>query len=290
MQNPNIPVNSQFIVLGQDTEIVKEESWLNQKRVITDCDNCYVAFLDILGFKELFDPSKQQSKPLKKILELFTGYVGKSIYKRRNHADELSRHGHSSPTKPTQILMISDSIVVKTRDASYDSLAAIIDTAIDLVWAGFIAGVPLRGCITKNCLLDCNLHDDNLDLKINIYWSQGIIDTFTFEKRIQIAGCMLLDDVKCQIPGFLKSNSEYTSKLINYSIPMKEDVVCEGFMLNWTQGPFFATTMGNPDGTKDSIEEFVKQAFLRGKDKLDKPSDQEKLENTLAFYSALNKT
>ncbi len=287
MKNPDIPVNSQFIVLGQDTEIIQEESWLNQKRVITDCDNCYVAFLDILGFRELLDTKNKTAKPLKKILELFTEYAGKSIYKRRNHADELSRHGHSSPTKPTQILMISDSIVVKTRDASYDSLAAIIDTAIDLVWAGFIAGVPLRGCITKNCLLDCNLHDDNLDLKMNIYWSQGIIDTFTFEKKMQIAGCMLLDEVKSQIPGFLKSNSQYASKLINYSIPMKENIVHEGFMLNWTQSPFFATTMGNPDGTKDSVMEFVRQAFLRGRDSLEEPSVKEKLENTMAFYLAM---
>jgi hypothetical protein len=101
-----IPPNSEFLVLGNDKEVRRENIWRDEHRKITCRKHCYICFLDILGFKEL---AQNDLANLQEILKNFTNYISGSVYKRKTNADELKRseEPNNNNDRKLKILIIS---------------------------------------------------------------------------------------------------------------------------------------------------------------------------------------
>ena len=289
-----IPPNSEFLVLGNDKEVKRENIWRDEHRKITCKNHCYICFLDILGFKEL---AQNDLANLQEILKNFTNYISGSVYKRRTNADELKRseEPNNNNNHKLKILIISDSIVITTENKSFKALATLIDTSIDFVSASYKAGLALRGVITKSNLLDCSFMDNDYNLNMNILWGAGIVKAFQQEKSLEISGCAIDPKEITVLENFLKKNPDYENKIIKHKVPLKKDAGTENmkteemYMVNWLTAPFFKSSIANPtENPPDPDLENINKAFLRTGtiENLEAPIKR-KLENTITLYNYL---
>ncbi|MFM7458487.1 MAG: hypothetical protein ACKO3R_07500 [bacterium] len=290
-----IPPNSEFLVLGNDKEVRRENIWRDRHRKITTINDCYICFLDILGFKEL---AQNDLTNLQEILKIFTNYISGSVYKRKTNADELkrSKEPNNNNNHKLKILIISDSIIITTENKSFKALATLIDTSIDFVSASYTAGLALRGVITKSNLLDCSFMDNDYDLNMNILWGAGIAKAFQQEKSLEISGCAIDPEITV-LENFLNKDKfrDYKNKIIKYKVPLKKDADTENmktkemYMVNWLTAPFFKSSIANPtENPPDPDLENIKKAFLKkGTIENLEASVKTKLQNTITLYNYL---
>ena len=290
-----IPPNSEFLVLGNDKEVRRENIWRDEHKKITCRNHCYICFLDILGFKELL--TQNNLTELQETLEKFTKYISGSVYKRKTNADELKRseEPNNNNNRKLKILIISDSIVITTENQSFKALATLIDRSIDFISASYKAELALRGVITKSNLLECSFMDNDSELNMNILWSAGIVKAFQQEKSLEISGCAIDPKEITVLENFLKKNPDYKNKIIKYKVPLKKDAGAENmkteemYMVNWLTAPFFKSSIANPtENPTDPNLENIKKAFLRtGTIENLEASVKRKLENTITLYNYL---
>lgn len=136
-------------------------------------DMRYVACIDIMGFKDMVARKKHQQvyEMLKRVAEAV-----KSI-------ELLLKNFHSEDLDDFRVTLYSDSILVFSRDASYDSREIFVAAVANLAHALFQECVPFKGAIAFG--------EMTLDYERSIFFGQPLIDAHLMQEELGFYGVVV---------------------------------------------------------------------------------------------------
>ncbi|MFZ2148890.1 MAG: hypothetical protein WAV28_16880 [Sedimentisphaerales bacterium] len=228
--------------------------------------NCWIAYFDILGFKELLFEFKDH---LDIFVEEYYGDILKEVDERV-----------SCWTDYVGAAWAFDSFLFFTFDDSLQSFTCINQVAqhflIGLIWKKF----PSRGALTVGKLYaDHNSH---------IYIGPGLIDAYEYSEKQNWIGFVLAPSVSerlkiTDLSGYLDHESDY----MKYDVPVKEKEYVNGVIKSkLVFERLYAYKFTNYPYT----EEHINEMFQVAKNKFRKEREfvyKGKYENTLKFIESL---
>ena len=246
----------------------------------------YLAFLDILGFKDLIENNElSYLKELYERIEL--GVMYSMAVSNIEHRLERKNDYKLPPIEKTHLnsLVISDSIVIWTDDASPRSFVEIISTVAAYLNHSMSEGLPLRGAISMGEIaIKAGTHSETN--KLNSYTTvlgKALTKAYLLENKVNCAGCIIDDLCISYYQGHYEMAQEpkpvsikmleKLNLLKKYAIPLKAGDVTEHYTINWTQ------FMGN----RRLNESEVRDAFSKHNKTCNKWEVEEKIVNTLNF-------
>jgi len=230
--------------------------------------NCWIAYFDILGFKELLFEFEDH---LDIFVEEYYRDILREVDKRVN-----------SWTDYVGAAWASDSFLFFTFDDSLQSFTCINQVAqhffVGLIWKKF----PSRGALTVGKLYaDQNSH---------IYIGPGLIDAYEYSEKQNWIGFVLAPSASqrlndTQLSDYLDHESDYTQ----YDVPVKEKTYVNGA----TQSKLLSERLYAYKFTKyPYTEEPIQEMLQDAKNKFRKDSEfiyKDKYESTLKFIQYLKR-
>ncbi|NLZ94908.1 MAG: hypothetical protein GX921_03670, partial [Bacteroidales bacterium] len=208
-------------------------------------ETSYVAFLDILGFKELVDNNDHEK--LTKIFEHIVDKILDSLVESYN----LPKGGFMGPQGEQfniDSLFISDSIILWTKNNTPRSLIKLFMLTSDIIALSFIGGFPVRGGVSVGPISAYKR------LNNTTLFGKGLTNAYLIEQIQNWAGCIVDDKV---IEEFDKTNEEFRKigfkdddmisseglldplKILDkYEVPLKSGVKSEYYVINWPKNKF----------------------------------------------------
>lgn len=222
----------------------------------------YVAFIDILGFKSIFDNFNNADELGDQMSVILLSSIRSALSGTNVEVDDDTDLNSISSIK---VYQFSDSIVLYTEDDGKKSLSNFI-TALNLLFAqSMIRGFPLRGALTLG----------ELYVKGSIVVGEPLINAYKIEYRQEWAGLI----IDCNMPEQVLKELLDEQLVAYYNVSMKDipnkSVVKERHLvLNWPQYC----------GAKISSEVELRRRFsmLSGEPVEDK--DIAKRERTVTFF------
>jgi hypothetical protein len=207
-----------------------------------DYADCYVAFLDILGFKRV--ASVHSHEHLKSVYQKFSETI---VHGLSNGKYVLSKDGETECIGPdvrqatVNSLLVSDSILIWTDDNSAESFGNIVKAVRSLLAFSMIDGIPLRGAISigplSSILNQWPTQTQNFQHSV---FGKAIVDAAEIEKKQEWSGC----EISKAAIEFYKSKcfegeSLIEKKLIlSYPVPRKnESTEIDGYVIDWVNHP-----------------------------------------------------
>jgi hypothetical protein len=251
----------------------------------------FVAFLDILGFKNLVENNEHS-----KLLQLYNNLIIPNVQLSSalgqfkvivNSEGKQIAVPDVSKAKISNVI-ISDSILCWTENSTMKSFIDLIIVVRNLLIMGFYSGLPLRGGISYGPF---SLIKHAQSVGANITWmtlacvGKSIVHSYEIEEKQQWAGC-IIDNALIEYYKNIYKDKLYDSSLatieylveknilIKYNVPLKNDTTEEFYTINW------------PKSVKDKpTEDIIKKAFLMHKKETADPDVTNKIENTISFMN-----
>jgi hypothetical protein len=235
--------------------------------------NSFVAFFDVLGFKNLVDKNSHEE-----LMDIYDFGLYESIHQAEQvtnlvlgaitPADEME-------TLKIKIFVISDSIIFIQDKLTQRGLLYIISYCRMLIAATMADGIPIRGGLSYGPI---SVDDKRGTTVVGM----GLTKAYNIESKQQWAGGII--DRKCFdiVP---KDNQDMLNQLLNdkehpliteYNVQMKDGSFSKELVFDWT----IYTLIKNEDDVRNS--------FLRHNKEVN-DSVQNKIENTVKFYNDTKK-
>lgn len=142
----------------------------------------YVVYLDIMGFKDLVSRTKHEA-----IYEMM-----KKINERKQFNSKVNWGKTNSELVKTTTY--SDSIMIYSKDDSYESLYSTICTTSGLTNDLLTEGIPHKGALAFGIM--------TLDTQNSIFFGQPLIDAFLLEGEINFYGILVHGSAEIKIDVF----------------------------------------------------------------------------------------
>lgn len=189
----------------------------------------YVAFLDIMGFRDMVfreshDVVKGKLESLRPTIEMMKVITEVHLSKENNKS--LDQAFGVFP------VTFSDSIIMISYDESNASAMSILGSILYISQQAFEKGIPMKGAVA------CG--EMTADIEGSLYFGKPLIDAFELQQELQLYGVILHHTCERQIND-LKSLGD--KGVVKYSVPMKLGAITH-YILDWT--PLF-------EDTKESI-------------------------------------
>ena len=250
-------------------------------------DKRYIAFLDILGFKDLI-----ARNDLDTVAELYHRFQQALFYTMAQsnmswRLDNLNNDDLPGIDKsPLNSLIISDSILLWTDDDSGKDFVQLLWTVKFYLDLAFSFGIPLRGAITFGELaVNTGQYDkSNKIAGYSTILGKPLTDAFVLENQAEWSGCIVdsncieyYDDyIDDEENGVNSSFLEKIALLKKYHVPMKKGKLKEFHTVNWT-----TITSKRIDRKQ------IREAFGQHNKNVNNWNVEMKIRNTLDFYDAL---
>jgi hypothetical protein len=252
-----------------------------KKPVWNNTCNRFVAFLDIMGFKDMVlrTNAKKLHTTLCSLVKDFEPIKEYEKYMREKN--NPNTEGYKSIVK---IVLFSDSIVLVSYDDSRKSAYGIMIFIQWIVNRAIAKGIPLKGALAYGV--------QTADFKKSLHFGQPLIDAFELQKELKLYGVVLHHTVEKQLWELFKSDldSKYyimRQYISNYNTPMKSGNISH-YLVDWTvdfeniedaQNVFielYNNVSGKPRQYVDNTFDFVrwitvKKAELKQKKTKDNP-------------------
>ena len=187
----------------------------------------YVAFLDILGFKDLVERNTHEE------LENIYSQFFNSVKENGELFEALSKilKGQKGFNTTVQSIIISDSIVLWTKDDDINNFNMLVLAVRLLIMKSFGIGIPLRGAITRGPL------SVSIENSIQIF-GKSLTNAYTTESHMEISGCVIEDECMEYVLGICDGNEIFnnitnSNCIIQYLMPKKYGEVKNHYMINW---------------------------------------------------------
>jgi len=145
--------------------------------------NRFVGFIDIMGFKDLVARTPHQD--IYQMMQKLT----KSL--KFNESIEWAK----VKTKLVRSTTYSDSIIIYSKDNSYESLYSLICSISSLTYDMFIEGIPHKGAIAFG--------EMTLDNSNSIYFGQPLIDAYLLQEELNFYGFVVHSTAQIHIDKFM---------------------------------------------------------------------------------------
>ena len=218
----------------------------------------YIAFLDILGFRELIQKTE---------LSELTRRIG-HIIEHAQFAECLGKireeNGTAHPdTKYHAVyrFSFSDSFVLASKDDSKDSLNSIIVTTCLLAQGLFVSQMPVRGSIV--------IGEADFIPRTDHMVGKGLIAAVDLKKKQDWFGIMIDPSIGNHEQLMQLLHPKVAPMVVPYSVPMKDGTLQDAMTINWR------LNITSELGTRSFFPSPANE------------SAQRKLDNTLAFAKHL---
>jgi len=223
-------------------------------------EDCYVAFLDILGFKEVVENNSHKQ------LQLFYESIENYVF---NDFDSFGHLKNDIIDSNISCYFISDSIFLWSNDKSNTSYLHLAVLVKRIMVGGFMADLPLRGGIASGAL---TIKKTALG---NTLFGKGLTNAYLLENKQEWSGCIIEQGI---IDAVIHKNDECaqyiqnTPIFVKYNVPLKKGLNENYWTLNW---PLILV--------RDN-EELRKMFEEKGK-KTNNETVLIKIKNTIDFYN-----
>ncbi len=258
-------------------------------------DSVYLAFLDILGFKELIE--KNTSEEIEGLFMRLVPFIttsglsqGKTREWKENgqgyFANDLSDNNINA-------LIISDSIILWTKDSTMKSFFELILALTTIMWNGIFTGLPLRGAVTVGSLFTKQLvyPGNNADVSGQIILGKALAKSYSYSQMHNWHGCVIhpecinhYNQLYSQHPN--RTDLVSIQNLIEfgllgiYKTPLKNGRKKKEYVLRWVSPV-----------TKKMHKDHIKFSFSMHKKNISSKDVKRKIKNTqefLKFYNQLS--
>lgn len=162
--------------------------------------NRYIGFVDIMGFKDLVG----RTDHIKVYSMMKDIYKSIKIIESVKWRDEIEGQIYTT--------MFSDSIIIYTKDDSYNSLNAIISATSALMYELIINKIPYKGAMAFGKM--------TVDQKLSIFFGQPLIDAYLLQEEAAFYGFVIHGTAEEKIHQYTISNQRFIS-VMNYNCPFK---------------------------------------------------------------------
>lgn len=271
-----------YINKGILLDVIKSGKKKISNSIMQTRKSCYVAFFDILGFRDLV--TKNTHEYLKKL------YFNEFDFSISSSLSDVNASIIGPIEKAINSMTISDSIIFWTNSDSLESFFIIFRAASALMISSFSMGLPLRGAITIGEIsISHGFYEYNQSSIKSSLIGKPLVKAYEMEKQQNWSGCIIDDEcINLYLESIKKRNlSEedpfgisnlINSKLIlEYEVPLKENKFEKKYVINWTMGGIF-------DHYKISE---IEKAFSDHKKSTEREDVKIKIINTLEFYKKM---
>lgn len=241
----------------------------------------YVAFLDVLGFKDLVHNNDKD-----KLYEIYQNFV--SVSKDGVTKDSIIT-GWDEETKrqiaenPISAKIVSDSIIIWTKDGTLTDLLRLVDIVKLLLFQACVAGLPLRGAISKGDVMELKSNIEEKHFYADAIFGTGIVNAYELEGLAAWSGCIIDDECATQLFEEFENEQGFGIKnlydvfyhrglLLKYPVPMKDGTKKEMTVINWVAGT-----------DNDYSDMLLLSKFCANNKSIDHNSVHVKIANTIIF-------
>lgn len=244
-------------------------------------NSTFIAFLDILGFKDIVDNNSHEDlikifeDIIEKNYEFTISLLAKATVKEKDKVEESYQ---------INSMLVSDSLIFWTDNNSPMSLTYLILTVQQLLHYGIGKGIPLRGTITMGPLFfKKNTYNTNKENFSTILIGKGFTDAYTNESKQNWSGCIItkecverFEKISSQKSGVMQFDFFLKKKiLIKYNVPYKDGLFKNEYAIDWVNFH-----------KKDCFtEDKIRNSFSKHKKPVDKPEVESKILNTIKFFA-----
>lgn len=174
---------------------------LSPKKQTPDTCERIVAFLDIMGFKDMV---ARHFETIKDKLEKLSSFIGETM-------DENY-----------QYMIFSDSIILYAKSDGMEVFKSLLTKVSKIIEKSISLGLPIKGAIAKG---ECTV---SLSYK-PFFFGQPIIDAYTLEENVVLYGVVLHNTVEDMALELSRVNSDF---VFDFNVPLKGGN-SNHFVLNW---------------------------------------------------------
>ncbi len=256
-------------------------------------DSAFVAFIDIMGFKDLVENNSHEELQIK-FEKLFSSIVRMSLsYSKYKVIDEQGIKQLIPDTSKIIInsLIISDSVIFWTNNDSMKSFVDISVVVRNLLSNAVFTGFPLRGAISMGPIsVYRNDLSSAMDNSQQTIIGRGIVNAYKLEMTQNWLGCVVDESCIATYRGYydkyLNQNSDLASieyliqqgLLAKYKTPYKTGKVKSDFVINWVSG-----------NEEPPSEDLIRSCFSAHNKTADNWSVESKILNTIQFRNSIIK-
>ena len=239
----------------------------------------YIAFLDILGFKELIENNSH--KDIVCLFDNFRIFVQMALAKQKGTIDKWGRLVYDVSNTKINSIIISDSLIFWTNDNEPNDFFDLVDCLQRFM--KFCHNLPkifVRGGISYGDFFYDNsgtIHGNDSIIMHPIIVGKALVELHLIEKELQFAGCVIDKVALNQVKKDDRANFDHKWKslireklIVEYEVPYKSTFQTE-WTINWVS---------------DSIDverDFEKDFSNRNKSILQNDV-KEKISNTKKYY------
>lgn len=227
-----------------------------------DTCNRFVAFFDIMGFKENVRRNSHH-KILSKMRKLTT-IIEPIEYEFKRSYYKNSTQKKSVIAPPIKPVVFSDSVLFISSGDTEDDIIEMIINAGWLMGSCFEKKIPIKGAISFGKF--------TADFEHSIYFGQPLIDAYELQNELLLYGCIVDHTIESYLHRKNMLEVFYDSGLKKMSVPLKSGRV-NHYLLDWFHASrhhgsrkkqvdsFYKTVSGKPriyvDNTMEYIQQFI---------------------------------
>lgn|GEM_PF-6897049 len=228
-------------------------------------EDCFVAFLDILGFREIV--GKNSHDELTHIYDHFERSINSGIERHKKEIPSVKLDDQY-----IGCTIVSDSIILWTKRANSDSFLKMIGEVRSILIGGLMNGIPLRGDIARGSFSFKN------GLLGSTYFGKALTEAYSLETIQNWSGAIIQEGI---FEDFVNENTisarilrEFPIMIESYPVPLKGNQVKTLNAVNW------------PTSLNRTIEEIREQFSRNGKESSSR-NVQTKIDNTVEFFERM---
>ena len=236
----------------------------------------YIAFLDILGFKDLVE-----NNSLDDVVRIYKESLKEATELAMEHWEEEE---YTNDGLKLNVSIMSDSILFWSESTTTLCFAKVLISTTFFFQYCLLNGLPLRGAIDVGELEIINIDNENLNFQ-NIIIGKALTDAFSMEKSQDWAGCIISDKSIDTFVENRKNNEDNITLesfiedkfIAKYNVPLKKGKISESYVINWADSYIKNRLTSGESELRTSF-----QLFNKNCNTLDV---QAKIKNTIDFYN-----
>lgn len=190
----------------------------------------FVAFLDIMGFKDMvFRNNHQEVYELLKSFQPTIGEIEEHARQILSGKLALNIEGTSRHRSIIRPILFSDSIILISNDDSLLSAFYLLNRARWLLYQAIVKGIPLKGAIAYG--------EQTADFDKSLHFGRPLIDAFELQNDLLLYGVILHHTMEKSLIEIDKNEVIRTALLHNCHVDMKNGKITH-YILDWI--PFCA--------------------------------------------------
>ena len=191
----------------------------------------YIAYFDFLGYKQFILNNEQEyiRTRILQILRDIEAALGQGEYKEAKHgiiADISKSNLHC--------LNISDTIILWTKDDSFESFQEILNVSFTFNWRQVRLNFPIRGALVYDeidLISHYNETDKGSSYNINSIFGKGLVNAHLKAECLDLAGCVIDSSIIEKIKEF-EGWEDVVNKFAScYDVPYKDSKTVYEYIL-----------------------------------------------------------